>query len=164
MADAHAEKPEAAPGKKKKLLPLILALVLAGGGFASTYLGFWSPMGLLGFAPAKAKAEAHAPDAVVPAVTFVDVPRIQLTIPATRPRVLFLTAKIETTAAEKAGVEHLMPRVLDAYNAFLSDIDPSAFDKRGVLEIIRGELVTRTRYVLGETPVKDLLITEFMLQ
>ena len=42
-----------------------------------------------------------------------------------------------------------------------SGIDPAAYDKRGVLEIIRAELLARTRYVLGEDAIKDLLITEF---
>ena len=160
MTDAIAATPEKAPRKKAMLIPLVLALVMGGGGFASTYLGYWSPMSLLG--ASEDTAEAHA--SAGPAVYFVDIPRIQLTIPADRPRILFLSAKIETDAAGRAQVEHLMPRVLDAFNTFLSDIDPGAFDKRGVLEIIRGELVTRTRYVLGEQPVKDLLITEFMLQ
>ncbi len=54
-----------------------------------------------------------------------------------------------------------MPRVSDAFTTFLSDVDPSAYDKRGVLEIIRTELVGRTRLVLGDEAVKDLLITEF---
>ena len=54
-----------------------------------------------------------------------------------------------------------MPRILDTFTGFLSGIDPAAYDKRGVLEIIRAELLARTRYVLGETAAKDLLITEF---
>ena len=54
-----------------------------------------------------------------------------------------------------------MPRVSDAFTSFLSGIDPAAYDKRGVLEIIRAELLARTRYVLGEDAIKDLLITEF---
>lgn len=156
-----AESPAKDLGKPRKsraiLILAALSLILGAGGFASTWLGFWSPMSFL-------KAEAKEKPPATPAIEFVDIPRIQLTIPASRPRTLFLSAKIETDAAGRAQIQPLMPRVLDAFNTFLSDIDPGAFDKRGVLEIIRAELVTRTRYVLGEAPVKDLLITEFMLQ
>ena len=52
-------------------------------------------------------------------------------------------------------------RVSDSFTTFLAGIDPAAYDKRGVLEVIRAELVTRARMVLGEAPVKDILITEF---
>ena len=62
---------------------------------------------------------------------------------------------------DQAQIAHLMPRILDAFTAFLSGIDPAAYDKRGVLEIIRAELLTRSRYVLGTDALKDLLITEF---
>ena len=43
-------------------------------------------------------------------------------------------------------------------------IDAAAFSRRGILEIIRAELATRTRFVLGDAAVRDLLITEFRIQ
>lgn len=159
MTDATADTSDMPAKKKGMLLPILLVAALGGGGFASTYLGLWSPAGLL------AGGGAEKPVAeVAPQVDFVDVPQIRLSIPANPPRVLTLAAKIETDAASRAQVEHLMPRVTDAFNAFLSEIDPAAFGRRGVLEIVRAELATRSRYVLGDAAVKDLLITEFMLQ
>jgi flagellar FliL protein len=44
---------------------------------------------------------------------------------------------------------------------FLSAVDHRAYDKRGVLEIIRAELATRIATDLGDIPFNDLLITEF---
>ncbi|SNR54565.1 flagellar basal body protein FliL [Paracoccus sediminis] len=155
MTDATADTaldPPAKPSGKKKLIPILAALVLAGGGFASTYLGLWSPAALM--AP---KEDASA----APAVIFVTVPPIELNIPGGSGRQLVVSASIETDSAHQAEVTHLMPRILDAFTGFLSGIDPAAYDKRGVLEIIRAELVTRSRYVLGADAVKDLLITEF---
>lgn len=155
MTDATANPasdPSAKASGKKALVPILAAAALAGGGFASTYLGLWSPAALL--AP---KAEAP----VLPAAVFVAVPVIELAIPGGSGQSLVLAASIETDAAHKAEVMHLMPRVQDAFTAFLSGIDPAAYDKRGVLEIIRAELVTRCRYVLGQEALKDLLITEF---
>ena len=155
MTDATADQaldPPAKASGKKKLVPFLAAVLLAGGGFASTYLGLWSPTALL-------TPREEAP--VLPSAVFVTVPTIDLLIPGGSGRSLVLAASLETDSAHQAEVEHLMPRVSDAFTGFLSGIDPSAYDKRGVLEIIRAELLTRTRYVLGEDAIKELLITEF---
>lgn len=151
MTDATAE---AAPkgSTKKKLIPAALAVLLAGAGFASTYLGFWSPAALLGPAP--------APKTALPENVFVAVPTIELPI-AGAGRSVILSASIETDDAYRGNVDYLMPRILDAFTTFLAGIDEAAFDKRGVLEIIRAELLTRARYVLGAEAAKDLLVTEF---
>lgn len=156
MTDATADLASDPPAKasgKKKLIPILAAVALAGGGFASTYLGLWSPSAML--AP---KEEATA---AVPTVVFVPVPTIELNIPGGGGQSLVLSASIETETAHQAEVAHLMPRILDAFTNFLSGIDPAAYDKRGVLEIIRAELMTRSHYVLGDEAIKDLLITEF---
>lgn len=158
MADPETAPPDAAPKKKGLLLPLALTLVLGGAGFASSYLGYWSPLALL----SPAEATEHPPEG--PIVEFVEVPRVQIVLSVTPPRMLNLSAVIETENTDAGEVRHLMPRVSDTFNTFLSEIDPAAFDKRGVLEIVRSELVTRTRLVVGEKPVRDVLITEFRLQ
>lgn len=158
-AEATGTPAEASPRSRKKVLLLAAAaLVLGGGGFASTYLGLWSPTDLLAGGGDKPAVYGSVP------VVFVPVPPIQLNIPGSRGRLLVLSASIETDEAHRRAVEHLMPRVLDAFTTFLTGVDPSAYDKRGVLEIIRSELVTRSRFVLGEEPVKDLLITEFLIR
>lgn len=159
MTDAAAN-PEAPPkGGLKKLLPLILAVVMLGGGFASTFLGFWSPMALLQPAP---QEEAHAP--ALPQVQFVDLPQIVLTLSGPQLRMLVMTVQIESDAAHRAEVEHLIPRLSDAFNSFLADIDPTAFEKRGILDIVRDELATRAVFVLGKDAFSDILITEFRIQ
>lgn len=149
-AEPHGQK---SAKKRKKLLMPLAAIVLAGVGFSSTYLGFLPSFG----GKAEAKSTAHK-------VEFVDIPTIELPIPGTRHRMVIVSAAIETDAEHKVEIEHLMPRVQDAFTSFLSDIDGTAYEKRGVLEILRSELVTRTRYVLGEEPVKDVLITEFRIK
>lgn len=157
VADINAEeKPRRGIGRI--LLPLGLALVLGGAGFASTYLGFWSPLSLL--APRAEKVQAEA----VPAVDFVDLPQIVLTLAGPRSRTLVMTVKIETDQSHRAAVEHLIPRLLDSFNGFLADIDGSAFEKRGILDIVRDELATRAVFVLGKEAFTDVLITEFRVQ
>ncbi|MCJ1900693.1 MULTISPECIES: flagellar basal body-associated FliL family protein [Paracoccus] len=157
VADINAEE-KTGGGIKRILLPLGLALVLGGAGFASTWLGFWSPMSLL--APRQEKAQPVA----APAVAFVDIPQIVLTLAGPRARTLVMTVKIETDQNRRAEVEHLIPRLLDSFNGFLTDIDPAAFEKRGILDIVRDELATRAVFVLGKEAFTDVLITEFRIQ
>ncbi|MBU2956821.1 flagellar basal body-associated FliL family protein [Paracoccus sp. 1_MG-2023] len=156
MTTALAAPAEQAPKSKKgMLIPAAAALVLAGAGFASTFLGVWSPGQLLAGDKTATEASAHA------GVEFVDIPMIETIIPGGGGRSLVLSATVETDAAHHADVEHLMPRLSDAFTTFLSGVDAQAYDKRGVLEIIRTELLSRSRMVLGQDAIKDLLITEF---
>lgn len=98
-------------GVRRALLPLGLVIVLTAVGFGSTYLGFWSPMGLL-----SAKKEEE-PAATEPTVEFVDIPQIVLTLPGPRSRVLVMTVKIETNQIKRAEVEHLTPGYWTALTA-----------------------------------------------
>lgn len=157
MAGAIAAASEKPKRKKGFLVLAVATMLLGGGGFASTYLGLWSPASLIA---ARAATDATS----VPEVQFVDIPTIELHMPGSPARTLILSASVETDAAQVERVRHLMPRIRDAFNGFLSGVDRSAYDKRGVLEIIRAELLTRTRYVLGEDTAKDLLITEFRIR
>lgn len=154
-----SETAEEEPKKKKGfLIPAALTAILGGAGFATTYLGLWSPSQALSF------SAEEAADHAVPAVEFVTVPTIDLPLPGSGHHGVILGVMIETDHEHSKAVRHLTPRLSDAFNAFLSEIDPAAFDKRGVLEIVRAELLTRSRYVLGDAAISDLLITEFRLK
>lgn len=153
MAAAEAEEPP--PRKRgRRLLLLALPLVAAGLGFGSGYAGLWSPLALLS-GPAR---EAG------PEIVFVDLPPIALTLPDTNPRMLHLVVKIETVAANRAVVEEMTPRLIDSFNTFLTGIAPAAFDRRGILEIVREELGNRARLALGEGVAAEVLIQEFAIR
>lgn len=160
MADAAL--PDAggssAKGRGRPILWLALPGLLLTSGFATTYLGLWSPMALL---PDHGQEKPAEP---VQAAEFVAVPQIVLTLPGARMRTLVMAVQIETDAAHRAGIQHLLPRLTDAFTSFLAEIDPSAFEKRGILEIVRDELSTRAIYVLGKQAFTDILITEFRIQ
>lgn len=153
--------PDSAPPRKsavKRLFPILLPLIALLAGLGVSYAGFFSPMQLL-----SSNQAAEAPVAV-PDVTFVDVPRIVLSLGGDRVQTLALTVMIDVDPASAAQARALMPRITDSYNGFLSKIDPAAFSRRGILEIVRAELATRTRFILGDNAVNDLLITEFRVQ
>lgn len=155
MTEAIDAPDDKKPSRRGFLLPIALSAALAAAGFASVFFGIWSPRDLLG---APAEAAAHT---ALPPVVFVEVPVIEVPVPGGRDRSLVLATSIETNEVGRGTVTHLMPRVSDSFTTFLTGIDPAAYDKRGVLEVIRTELVSRARMVLGEEPVKDILITEF---
>lgn len=155
VATPEAETGQANP--KAKLLVLALILLLGGAGFAVTYLGFFDPAEIL--SPSKPEETVAVPEFV-----FVDVPQVILTLAGARPRTLVMSAKIEANTDQVKNIEYLLPRISDSFNLFLSDVDPIAFERRGILEIIRSELATRLSYILGPESFRDLLITEFRIQ
>lgn len=143
----------------KRLGPVLLPVLALAAGAGSTATGLWSPMAML--RPAQPiPAEAQAP----PAATFLDVPRIVLTLPGERTQTLALAVTLEVAPEALGQARLLMPRITDSFNSFLSQIDAAAFSRRGILEILRGELATRTRFILGDAALRDLLITEFRIQ
>lgn len=140
----------------RRLLPILLPVLALAAGFGVTYTGLLSPLSLL--------APAAPPPQAAPVAVFLDVPRIILTIPGERTQTLALAVVVEIDPAATDTARLLMPRIADSFNGFLSHVDPVAFSRRGILEIIREELATRTRFILGEAAVRDLLITEFRIQ
>lgn len=150
---AEATEPNALR-RRAWLLPVLLTPILALAGFLVTYLGL-VPLGLPGSAQHSDPARQ---------IAFVDLPPVVTTVTSEFPRQVLIAAKLEVPAEKRAAVEHMLPRVSDAVTSFVAGIDAKAFDKRGILEIIRAELLTRANYVLGEGAVNDLLITEFSVQ
>lgn len=156
MSDATAEETSPPAERGKSRLIFVVVLLIAGlGAFAAGYLGYASPITVLAGGGTVKEHE--------PAPGFVDVPRIMLPM-AGRDRQLVLSIKLETTTDNVAGIEQQMPRILDSFNGFLSDIDPAAIERRGVLEIIRAELQTRIDTLLGGAGTGNVLITEFAIQ
>ncbi|WBU63954.1 flagellar basal body-associated FliL family protein [Paracoccus aerodenitrificans] len=138
-----------------RLVAAIAVLVAGGGAFAAGYLGLVSPSLL--FSTGTKEAETK------PEIAFVDVPRIVVPL-AGRDRQLVLSVKLEASPANAGQIQTLLPRLSDSFNRFLSDIEPAAIDRRGVLEIIRAELLARAKMVLGPDMVENLLITEFAIE
>ena len=156
-----SEPLDASPSRPllKRLFPLLLPVAALGAGLGTTATGLWSPLAML--RPAES-APAEAQEG--PAATFLDVPRLVLTIPGERTQTLALSVTLDVDPQALAQARLLMPRITDSYNGFLSQIDAAAFGRRGILEILRAELATRTRFILGDAAVRDLLITEFRIQ
>jgi flagellar FliL protein len=62
-----------------------------------------------------------------------------------------------------AEVTLLLPRILDVLNSYLRAIDVAEIEDSAALVRIRAQLLRRIQIVTGEGRVRDLLVTEFVL-
>lgn len=157
---AEAEPTAEEPKKKKSKLPLLIGLVLAlalgGGGFYAT----WSGM-ILG-----AKTEEHAEEqpGPLPDIAFVPVDPIVVSLGAAgRNSHLRFTAQLEVNKPMASEVTLLMPRILDVVNGYLRAVEVSELEDPAALVRLRAQMLRRIQIVTGEGRVRDLLITEFVL-
>ena len=158
---AEAEQPQdVAPKKKSKkpvLIGLTLALLLGGGGFYATWSGL-----ILGDG-AEHTAEAAEPNAL-PDISFVPVESVIVSIgPGKDGRHLRFTSQLEVAGNHADEVTMLLPRIVDVMNGYLRAIDPTEFDDSAALVRMRAQLLRRIQIVTGDGRVRDLLVTEFVL-
>ena len=158
MADAE-EPQDVAPKKSKKplIIGLILAILFGGGGFYATYSG----MILGGGDHAGQKAESVEP---LPDIAFVAVEPLVISLgDAASERYLRFTSQLEVNGPLVPDVTLLLPRIIDVMNGYLRAIDPASLDTPATMVQIRAQLLRRIQMVTGEGRVRDLLITEFVL-
>lgn len=153
--ETQADDPPAS--RRGWLLVLVLCVFAGGAGFVPTWLGLWSPMALVGRISTSSGAEAPLPG-------FIEVPPLTLSIPGPHPRRVRVVLVLEVQERHRAAVTHLLPRVTDVATGFLSGIAPEAYDRRGILEVIRVELTTRIGQTLAPQPIDGVLLTEFVLE
>lgn len=161
---AEAEEPQDAAPKKKSKLPIILGVVLAlalgGGGFYATFSGM-----ILGHDAGHAGAEAEAEKAApLPDIAFVPIEPVVISLgPAAKSQHLRFTSQLEVAKGYTAEVTLLLPRILDVLNGYLRAIEVAQLEDPSALVNIRAQMLRRVQIVTGEGRVRDLLITEFVL-
>jgi len=162
MADkSTAETAAAPPAGRSRRLPLLVggiaALLLGGGGGFAMYSGWLD--GLPGIGPRSGPAVLSSAD-----TAFVALPAMVVSLGGGPPaRQLRFAATLDVPRAHQAEVARAMPRVVDVLNTYLRALDPAEFDRPEVLFRIRAQMMRRLALVLGEDRVRDLLITEFVL-
>lgn len=167
MADAAVETD--APKKKRgMILPLLIGLVLAvlggGGGFWAMTQGPFAPKPAEDVAPAD-DSEATA-EAAEPTVTVAFVPLETMVIslgPDQAARHLMFGAELEVDPAHMAEVSLLKPRVLDVLNSYLRVISISELSDPASLARLRAQMLRRIQVVTGPGRVRDLLVTQFVV-
>jgi flagellar FliL protein len=142
---------------KPLLIGAALAAGLGGGGFYAA----WS--GLLPV-PGGGWPGAGAPLLPAADTGFVAIAPMVISLgPGARARHLRFSGALEVPLAKLGEVERQMPRVLDVLNGYLRAVDARAFDDPSALVRLRAQMLRRVQLVLGEAAVRDLLVTEFVL-
>ncbi|TCP39094.1 flagellar basal body-associated FliL family protein [Rhodovulum marinum] len=168
MADTEEDEAEASGKKSKKplILGLVGALVLGGGAFFALYSGLI----LGGDNNAAAHGDAghgdgaHGGESALGNVAFVAVDPLIITLdPQAQSRHLRFQAQLEVTPAYEQEVTLLMPRVLDVLNSYLRAVEAAELEKPTALITLRAQMLRRVQLVTGQDRVRDLLITEFVL-
>lgn len=156
--------PTAQAASAKKLKVPVLAglgamLVLGGGGFYAVYSGL-----ILGASETAHVASETVEVAALPDISFVpmDPLVIQLGTGAGARHLLF-RAQLEVAKAYEAEVVLLLPRVIDVLNGYLRAVEVSELEDRSALIRLRAQMLRRAQIVTGEGRVRDLLVTEFVV-
>ncbi len=156
------------PKKKKGLLvPLIVGLLLAAGGGGG---GFWAAtQGPLSGAPdEESNAENsgdHEEDSVATVeVAFVELETLVVSLGAEEAgQNLIFTAALEVEPSHLEEVTQLSPRVMDVLNSYLRVISVSELSEPTSLARLRAQMLRRIQVVTGTGRVRDLLVTQFLV-
>lgn len=166
--DAQDETPEGetpAPPKKrfgKKFLLIAgggaLVLLLAAGGGA--YFLFF------GGKPETKTAAAPLP-LVPPQIAYFDMPDVVVNIQSSdgSPAYLKVGVSLELdTADEKAGLQAVMPRIVDQFQGYLRELRIDDLHGSAGVMRIKEELLRRANVAAAPYPVRDVLLKEMIVQ
>ncbi len=151
-------------GKKGLLFGLIGAVLLGAGGFYATYSGL-----ILGGGAAEHEAAAsessHSGEGVAgDSAVFVTLPSLTISLGRfANSRHLRFSAAIEVAPGSEETVTNLSPRILDVLNTYLRAVSEVELEDPASMNRIRAQMLRRVQVVAGEENVRDLLITEFVL-
>jgi flagellar FliL protein len=144
-------------GRKKPLLiGVLLAIILGGAGF----YGVWSGL-ILGDTAHEETDDAPSP---LQGIAFVPLDTMVVSLGAdSGSEHLRFTAQVEVVQGAEADVTLLKPRILDVLNSYLRAIDTASIEDPQAMARLRAQMLRRVQIVTGEGRVRDLLITEFVL-
>ncbi len=167
MADIAA--PESEPRKRGIMMPILVGLLLAGlagaGGFWAVGQGFFA-------GSATPETDNHAGNAddgghaatSHSAVAFVPLETLTISLGGeSSGQFLIFTAQLEVAPEHESEVTTLTPRVLDVLNSYLRVISVAELSEPTSLMRLRSQMLRRVQIVTGTGRVRDLLITQFVV-
>ena len=176
MTDLAMSQNEETPknGKKGLVFGVLGAAILGGLAFFVTYTGIFPSAGsdseiVAGSSGAIAEGEKGATsDAkggeMASDVTFVALDPLIISLGKfASSRHLRFQSCLEVPPAAAKEVENLSPRILDVLNTFLRAVSESELEDPASMNRLRAQMLRRVQIVVGEENVRDLLITEFVL-
>lgn len=161
MADATTEmtKPQ---GRSR--LPLLLGAIFsvgAGGAiFALIYLGILLPSE----SSSHGATDSHGSPVIEADIAFVPLDTLVVSLgPTSQAEHLIVTMQLEVVATYQTEVTFLKPRIADVLNGYLRALEPKTIAAPSSIVRLRGQMLRRVQLVVGDGMVRDLLITEFVL-
>ncbi|MBY4894054.1 flagellar basal body-associated FliL family protein [Rhodobacteraceae bacterium N5(2021)] len=170
---AEDEEIEELKTKKGLLVPLLLGVILAAAGGGG---GFWAvTQGPLASATggdehagddegSHGEDEDHGPDLGPTDVAFLELETMVISLGAEESnRNLIFSAALEVRPEHLEEVTELIPRVLDVLNSYLRVIAISELSEPTSLARLRSQMLRRIQVVTGTGRVRDLLVTQFLV-
>jgi flagellar protein FliL len=155
-AEATPDTQPKTRSKKPLLFGLLLAMTLGGAGFYAAWSGLLSGGG--------EHADQGATPSPLDGIAFVPLETMVVSLgPDSGSEHLRFTAQVEVVDAALADVTLLKPRILDVLNSYLRAIDTASIEDPQAMARLRAQMLRRVQIVTGEGRVRDLLITEFVL-
>ncbi len=159
-------------GFVKKLLGNKKLLLIAGGGLLLLLLG--GGAGLYFFVFSKgdepvqtATSSIPAMPAVPPQVAYYDIPDLIVNIQSVdgSPVYLKMAVSLELyTVEEKAGIQALVPRIVDQFQGYLRELRPDDLKGSAGIMRVKEELLRRTNVAAAPYKVRDVLLKEMIIQ
>ncbi|MEL6520057.1 MAG: flagellar basal body-associated FliL family protein [Pseudomonadota bacterium] len=163
---ADAEENDEGPNKSSKMpliIGLALFLILGGAGFFVTYSGLVGGSGGEGVADKDSGAEEETAEPL-PDIAFVPIDPlvISLNTPGKSMHLRF-RGYLEIVDGQADSVTTLMPRIVDVLNGYLRALSSEELQDPSKLLRMRAQMLRRVQLVVGEGRVRDLLVSEFVI-
>lgn len=169
MAES-ADKAEAKPakgGRKGFILGLVGTLVMAGAGYFAVSLDLIPGLSASQGSHAADADSAHGEgDAALAGELTGFVPLTPLVVslgPEAGARHLQFSAQLVVDPAHAAEIAALEPRFLDVLNIYLRAVDERELEIPANLARLKAQMLRRMQIVAGNDRIKDLAITQFVL-
>lgn len=144
-------------GAKGVVLGLVAAAILGGGAFWAVQSGIGESL----FAP---RPGTERVTSLRGEIAFVPMDPIMISLPpSAHARLLRFTGQLEVAPVDIAEVTMLMPRIIDVLNTYLRAVDVKDLEDPAASIRLRAQMLRRVQVVTGEGRVRDLLVTEFVM-
>ena len=167
---ANEERTEEPKQKKGLMVPLVLGVILAAAGGGG---GFWAvTQGPLATTPepdthgemAEEDHDDGYSDMAPVDVAFIELETMVISLGAAESnRNLIFTAALEVRPEHQEEVAQLTPRVMDVLNSYLRVISVAELSEPTSLARLRAQMLRRIQVVTGTGRVRDLLVTQFLV-
>ena len=149
--------------KKASKGPIILGLFACLVGVSVGFLITYSGLILAEESPSQtSSAQTELED--LSEISFVEVPPIVVNLrPGSANKHLSFSSQLEVPIPYRKDVEHLLPRIIDVMNGYLSALETEDFESPAIIVRLRSQLLRRVQVVAGLDRINDLLVMEFVL-